>query len=261
MEVTQQLIEGVESSGAFTLPTNSSLLNNWQTQSLVMAGIWSPTLKNTPIAPCDDVAMIIDEEIKQMSQDEVSDSGSLCSAMSLTSQLSGKQGLPFSEDDMLKVILAKDCTSDLPCSTSNSSSDIEVAKNCIEDSLNHNIGNSLNREGWSFDEACQTEHRESTIEEEAVEGEKGPGDTIEGRKSMESSFTALVESYNMFGGNYIRTPDIRGMWQKFEDRKFDEINPSPTESTVSLCCILNVIKQWIGCHMCISCFQKLLEFR
>lgn len=233
MELAQRLIEGVESSGAFTLPTNSSLLNNWQTQSLVMAGIWSPTLKNTPIAPCDDVAMIIDEEIKQMSQDEVSDSASLCSAMSLTSQTSGRHELPFSEDDALKVILAKDCTSDLPCSTSNSSSDIEVAKNCIEDSLNHNIGNSLNREGWSFDEACQTEHKESTIEEEVV-GERDPGDPIEGRKSMESSFTALVESYNMIGGSYIRTPDIRGIWQKFEDRKLDEITPSPTGSAVSL---------------------------
>lgn len=50
LEVAQKLIEGVETLSNFTLPSNSSLLNNWQLDSLVLAGIWSPTLRACPVS-------------------------------------------------------------------------------------------------------------------------------------------------------------------------------------------------------------------
>ncbi|XP_066158249.1 uncharacterized protein Plekhm1 [Euwallacea fornicatus] len=227
MEVAQKLIEGVEASKNFTLPTNSSLLNTWQTQSLMMAGIWSSTLKNTPLAACDDVALIIEEDAKLAYQEEVSDTASLCSAVSYSSQNSGlRQALALTEDEVLKVILAKDKVgsgSEGPCCSPSSSFDMETNKNCIEDSINHNIGNSLNREGWSFDENNEDHENKDTLNDtpdEFVDSEQ--------LKAMESSFTALVESYNMVGGSYIRTPDIRGLWQKFEDKRIEGSSRSPS---------------------------------
>lgn len=235
LDVAQRLIEGVEACKTFTLPSNSSLLNTWPLQSLVLAGIWSPTLKNCPLAPCDDVAMIIDEDAKQQgSQEEASDTTSLCSAMSFGSQVSGlKQIVALSEDEVLKIILAKDkdeSGSEIPCSSSYSSSDMEPPnKSSFEDNINHNVGNSLSRTGWSFDE---TQEHENKI---AVKNErKETNSTKEITKPMEASFTALVESYNMVGGSYIRTPDIRGLWQKFEDERHEEASPSPPGSTVSI---------------------------
>ncbi|XP_066248881.1 uncharacterized protein Plekhm1 [Euwallacea similis] len=226
MEVAQRLIEGVEASKNFTLPTNSSLLNTWQTQSLMMAGIWSSTLKNTPLAPCDDVALTIEEDAKLSYQEEISDTVSLCSAVSYSSQNSGlRQALALTEDEVLKIILAKDKVqsgSEVPCSPS-SSSDMETNKNCIEDSINHNIGNSLNREGWSFDE-----NNEDHVNKDILNDTLNECVNSEHVKAMESSFTALVESYNMIGGSYIRTPDIRGLWQKFEDKRTEGRSRSPS---------------------------------
>ncbi|KAH1023525.1 hypothetical protein HUJ04_012713 [Dendroctonus ponderosae] len=233
LDVAQRLIEGVEGIKTFTMPINSSLLNTWPSQSLVWAGIWFPTLKNTPLAPCDDVAMIIEEDSKLQGQEEVSDTASLCSAMSFGSQTSSlRQVVALSEDEVLKIILAKDDNAEnaaeLPHSTSHANSELKQNTKCVDSSKNRHMGNSLDREGWSFDE---TQH------EDADRGSKGeteqPANT-EMSKSMEGSFTALVENYNMVGGSYIRTPDIKGMWQKFEDERMKESSPSPPECTSSV---------------------------
>ncbi|CAG9759589.1 unnamed protein product [Ceutorhynchus assimilis] len=228
LDVAQRLIEGVEACKTFTLPSNSSLLNSWQLQSLVLAGIWSPTLKNCPLAPCDDVAMIIEEDSKQWRIEEASDTASLYSSESFGSQASGlRQVVALSEDDVLKIILAKDKNEsalEVPSSSSYITIEKEPNKGIIEDSINHNIGNSLNRTGWSFDET--EEKKEIAIENipNQIQGKK------EMTKSIEASFTALVESYDLVGGNYIRTPDLRGLWQKFEDKRNGDISSSPTES-------------------------------
>lgn len=243
LDVAQRLIEGVEAFKTFTLPSNSSLLNTWPLQSLLLAGIWAPTLKNCPVAPCDDVAMIIDEKSKhQQGNEESSETASLCSAMSIGSQASGlKQVVALSEDEVLKIILAKDkdeqaSSSEIPCSSSYSSSDMEPNKSTVEDNINHNVGNSLSRTGWSFDENHEKEeeqyhhHQPQPNPEISKESEQANKET----KSMETSFTALIESYNMLSGAYIRTPDIREVWQKFEDERAGSISPpmSTDEPTV-----------------------------
>ncbi|KAL1492935.1 hypothetical protein ABEB36_011098 [Hypothenemus hampei] len=222
LEVAQKLIEGIEDFKTFTIPTNSSLLNNWQMQSLILAGIWSPTLKNTPLAHCDDVAMALDEDVKTVYQEESSDTASLNSVVSLGSQTSSlRQALALTEDEVLKIILAKDRvkpSAEIPCSSFHNS-DPEAKKQDAANNISPNLGNSLFRGGWSgnVEQETHLEKRESVPEE--------PG------KSMDCSFTSLVESYNLVGGSYIRTPDIRGLWQKFEDERIEEPNLSPTDTS------------------------------
>lgn len=233
LDVAQRLIEGVEGIKTFTMPINSSLLNTWPSQSLVWAGIWFPTLKTTPLAPCDDVAMIIEEDSKLQGQEEASDTASLCSAISFGSQTSSlRQVLALSEDEVLKIILAKDDNVELP-SSSYATSELEENKKCFDS----NMGNSLAREGWSFDESQQE------IENRVDKRETEQSANTEMSKSMEGSFTALVENYNMVGGSYIRTPDIKGMWQKFEDERMKESSPSPPQCTVTISQIM--CKLWL----------------
>ncbi|XP_050313889.1 sorting nexin-29 [Anthonomus grandis grandis] len=225
LEVAQKLIEGVESVKKFDLPTNSSLLNNWQPQSLVLAGIWSPTLKNTPLAPCDDVASIIDEEISNQEEASASDTASVCSAISFGSQISNlKQVASLSEDEVLKIILAKN--REVNEVTQISTKD-ELNQCVVEDGINHNIGNSLKRAGWSFDEIKD----EKKTDHETVDVTRNISSPIEMTKSMEASFSDLVENYDLIGGSYVRTPDIKGLWQKFEDERNEDSRPTTPSST------------------------------
>ncbi|CAH1980518.1 unnamed protein product [Acanthoscelides obtectus] len=242
LEVAQRLIEGVEAFKTFTLPFNSSLLNTWPMPSLFLSGIWAPTMKSCPIAPCDDVAQAITEA--STPADNTSDTVSLSSAISITSQSSGvKQIVALTEDEVLKIILEKDNDKDereRPSSSNDgygsmdkSSGDSELERNNDSENnvtYNVNIGNSLNRRsGWSFDDTRNnmiTEEPRSQLEESNKRKSSEP-------KSMEASYNALIESYNMLSGGFIRTPDIREVWQKFEDeRKEYDVTTDDDQSPV-----------------------------
>ncbi|CAG9828436.1 unnamed protein product [Diabrotica balteata] len=238
LDVAQRLIEGVEAFKSFTLPFNSSLLNTWPLPSLILSGIWSPTLKSCPVAPCDDVAQSISitESMKTQSNFEnSSDTASICSVMSYNSQSSGlRQIVSLSEDEVLKIILAKDKDQ-----TSNSQSFDDLRsvsgsdhdRNSDLNNINYTVGNSLSkRTGWSFDE---TQLPEST-EPQATNDECQEKLVKEEPKSMETSFNALIESYNMLSGAFIKTPDFRDVWQKLGDKNEEPkvITVEPKEPAV-----------------------------
>ncbi|KAJ8930045.1 hypothetical protein NQ314_017210 [Rhamnusium bicolor] len=234
LDVAQRLIEGVEAFKTFSLPCNSSLLNTWPLPSLFLAGIWAPTLKTCPVAPCDDVAQTIDDSAIASIPETSSETASLSSAMSFTSQGSGlRQIVALTEDEVLKIILAKD-KDKYPTNSYQSLDDLksscssEQERSSDLEGVNYNVGNSLNRRtGWSFDE---NQEAISDIEEEegGIEIHKtNPNEP----KSMEASYTALIESYNMLSGGFIKTPDIREVWQKFEEGRKDD-SSSPSDKSV-----------------------------
>lgn len=219
LEVAQRLIEGIEAFKSFTIPCNSSLLNTWQLPSLYLAGIWAPTLKTCPIAPCDDVAQLVDESARS-TPDNLLDSCSLSSAISIASQNSGlRQMVALNEDEALKIILAKhkdeSIKSDEEIKTSLSDSG---GKSTSSEKIVCNVGNSLSgKTGWSFDE---TQQQTQTPETQNSETNNATTSEIRAEpKSMEGSYNALIESHNMLRGNYIRTPDLKEIWSKFESEK------------------------------------------
>ncbi|KAJ8938294.1 hypothetical protein NQ318_020353 [Aromia moschata] len=226
LDVAQRLIEGVEAFKSFTLPCNSSLLNTWPLPSLFLAGIWAPTLKVCPVAPCHDVAQSIDESVKSQSfQETSSETESLSSAMSFTSQSSGlRQIVALTEDEVLKIILSKD-KDRFP--THNSQSFDDLKSSCSsepeksgESGVNYNVGNSLNRRtGWSFDE-----NQENVSDIEKVETIVGSKPSVSESKSVEVSYTELIESYNKMSGGVIKTPDPREVWQRFQEQQKEEHN-------------------------------------
>lgn len=100
LEVAQKLIEGLESCVQFNLPINSSLLNQWPEQVLMLAGIWIPKIRVAPISTALDVASTItDEEVKPK----------LASTPTHSSTITGLgRMLALNEDEALDFILSKD---------------------------------------------------------------------------------------------------------------------------------------------------------
>lgn len=100
LEVAQRLVEGLESCIQFNMPINSSLLNQWPEQVLMLAGIWVPKTRMAPISIALDVAStIMDEEVKPK----------LASTPTHTSNITGLgRMLALNEDEALDFILSKD---------------------------------------------------------------------------------------------------------------------------------------------------------
>lgn len=97
------LIAGIETH-SFNLVCNSSLLNLWTNQPLLMAGVWSPAMKSCPITSGTDIARsLMMEDSAKYVEDSVS---SVISVASCNESLLGSSG--FDEDEALKIILGND---------------------------------------------------------------------------------------------------------------------------------------------------------
>lgn len=99
LEVSQKLVEGLETCVQFNLPINSSLLNNWPEQVLMQAGIWVPTMRVAPITAGLDVVSTLSDEVKPK----------LATTPTHAPSITGLgRMLSLSEDEALKFILSKD---------------------------------------------------------------------------------------------------------------------------------------------------------
>lgn len=99
LDVAQRLVEGLETCVQFNLPINSSLLNYWPEQVLIIAGIWVPRVRVAPISAALDVASIITEE---------EDKPKLASTPIHTPSITGLGPiLALNEDEALDYILSK----------------------------------------------------------------------------------------------------------------------------------------------------------
>lgn len=99
LEVAQKLVEGLETCIQFNMPINSSLLNYWPEQVLMLAGIWIPKVRTAPISAALDVASTMtDDDVKPK----------LTSTPTHTPGIAGLGQMVLNEDDALDYILSKD---------------------------------------------------------------------------------------------------------------------------------------------------------
>lgn len=227
LDVAQRLVEGLETIKTFMLPCNSSLLNSWPLPSLILAGVWSPTLRSCPVSSGVDVA-----ESLQAASSVNSETSSLASE-SINSFSSGiGQMLPMNEDEALKIILAKHNSTTITHIEEEKSISEFSESDSKNDSDNNQapLGNSLNKKsGWSFDQ------NQASVSSESLESPESNNVANNGEaeaQSMENSFNALIQSYNMFGGN-VKTPDVKEVLQQFEASSGSE-KVSPDVKTESL---------------------------
>lgn len=208
------------------LPCNSSLLNSWPLPSLILSGVWSPTLRSCPVSSGVDVA-----ESLQATSSINSETSSLASE-SIASFSSGiGQMLPVNEEEALKIILAKHTPS--PITTIDEQKSISEASKCEANSDSDNqtpLGNSLKKKsGWSFDQGQTNISDNEPLESPEV----SQNVNVEPEQSMDSSFNALIQSYNMFGGN-VKLPDVKDVLQQLEASSGSEKNQVKTESLSSV---------------------------
>lgn len=163
-----------------------------------------------------------------------SDTVSLSSAISFTSHNSGIGGLlALNEDEALKIILAKH-TAEQNVNIKplqlveenerlNRNEEEEKNNESVETSSiqpETNLGNSLSkRSGWSFPQAPEKTEPVKIIPNASQEI---VNTNLNNPKLMETSYNALIESYNLLGGTYIKTPDLKDVWHHLENKNQEE---------------------------------------
>lgn len=109
--VARSLLEGFEGQTELVnqFPTNSSLLNIWAVPSLVLAGVWAPTMKDDSAYASGvavDVARTLSTAARTVDPERAS-AVSMGSFASFNSHLSGQQRIAYTEEEALRIILAK----------------------------------------------------------------------------------------------------------------------------------------------------------
>ncbi|XP_066997403.2 uncharacterized protein Plekhm1 isoform X2 [Anabrus simplex] len=253
LDVAQRLIEGIETC-QYCLVCNSSLLNIWTNQPLLLAGLWTPPLRACPVMSGVDVASMMEDNVPTRES-------SPAISMSCPRKDEGiGQVLPMSEDEALRIILGTPVTETLTpqniqknCSEMNGGDDgsekngnvrptpgtdipsrqCMTAKGNGDDEDGHSsVGNSLiGRVGWSssFEEFPDAEERNGIEGPEHLDritskNFRGNSSSVVSQSrstglrspSDVPSYHAVVESYNNLSGGYMKTPDLRDFCHRFE---------------------------------------------
>lgn len=183
LDLAQNLISGVEAAvSQFNLPVNSSLLNYWNQAPLLLAGIWSQSLKSCPVPSGLDIASSLastSEPIIDKRKSEIV--GQQQSISTITSSSGIGRLTALNEGEALRIILQKsyECNECL--------SDTEITSN-LTDSNSSGIGNSLSGVcGWSSEQNDLKEIENSVVVVTATATPDG---------LTEASFNAVLDNYN-----------------------------------------------------------------
>lgn len=203
LDVVQRYLEGIESY-PFNLPLNSSLLDKWTLQPLLLAGLWTPPIRSTAtkevVAVATDVAQILENEELEASQ---ADTISVASFQSTGTAFSPM--MTFNEEEALKIILGTP-VNDSPISAreraDESATDQKVSKRqpVLE---NHECPNTTvsadkNDESQS-EQKGEKKKTDENNENEDEDNSSTMGNSLIGRLGWSSSFE---ESMSDSGANH-----------------------------------------------------------
>ncbi|KAJ2946257.1 hypothetical protein O0L34_g12295 [Tuta absoluta] len=274
LEVAQRLIEGLESCVQFNLPINSSLLNQWPEQVLMLAGVWVPTMRAAPIAAGVDIASTItDEDLKPK----------LASTPTHVTNITGL-GRIFSlnEDEAFNFIISnnsrdinstqdnsdlkeneeksdeniKDINESKPVDIDQPSTSLEQKESCISPSSVNSedfvapsdvvvSGNSLFGKGWSVNsnEATLETGRQTNTNDEmnvSTKSNSSHGSSMIKTPELES-LTSLVDHTNANEEGYAASPNFQEFMEKLkihndDHETFDnKVDPVTPEDPVMIC--------------------------
>ena len=239
LEMTENLLLGIESFVQFELPCNSSLLNVWNDTPLQMAGIYSIPLRSIPIASGEDVAGSITNTSQSISiPKNISVLSDIYSASIGNSIFTNSPNSILDADDderVTRLLRAVDSDDEevvteileIPKEI-NESSNEEVLQTEVEtpmtESFNESVmteslimGNSLSgRQSWS--EPNQVEP-ENSVEEEEAERQDIVFKRFSSVSSVSSAKSAVPDniSYNaLWNDKSKKTSNFKEVWERFE---------------------------------------------
>lgn len=189
VDVAQRLIEGIETS-SFTLVCNSSLLNVWTNQPLLLAALWTPPLRGCPVMSGVDVASTMD------GNSLINENCPPSPAVSLSSvsyQGSNVGQIPLNEDEALKIILGTPVDESHLLSSRKDASCSQKDESCV-DVIPSNDNRSL---GHDENEIKGTDIPARPNDEQKEADEDGPssvGNSLIGRVGWSSSFEEFPTS-------------------------------------------------------------------
>lgn len=210
------LLEGIDQYH-FDLTLNSSLLNTWPNSTLMLAGYWTPALKNNPlhsnnpqIAEAIDVSDTDEVTILNNLTSEESYNSSLSSSF-VDSELLRRPPVIMDEDTIWNLIMKQPSTSYMSSSVTKDINSTEVLKESISDSEIVTIGTSN----------VVTKEIESTLKTLTTE-EKIDILPIKDVKEEIQSFNDLLESYNSRIKNVSDSPKLENLYKQFTVPKIIE---------------------------------------
>lgn len=186
------LLEGIERYN-FDLTLNSSFLNTWPNSTLVLAGYWTPALKNNPLynnpQVVEAISVTIDEAIiTNDNKSEESYTSSVSSSFVDTEFIQKSPPTILDEDAVWDIIMKQPSTS---YATSNVAKSVSITT-LIEDISNNEltaVEPSSEKEDESSFEKLTTVQDETTILFEENSTRQLP-------MNKDQSFNDLLESYN-----------------------------------------------------------------
>lgn len=239
LEMTENLLLGIESFVQFELPCNSSLLNVWNDTPLQMAGIYSIPLRSIPIVSGEDVAGSITNTSQNISiPKNISVLSDIYSASIGNSIFTNSPNSILDADDderVMRLLRTFDCDDveivaeklELPVKITESSNKevlITEVENLMTEGLNDSImtesltmGNSLScKQSWS--EPGQVKP-ENSLEEEEIERRNIGYNRFSSVSSVSSVKSALPDniSYNaLWNDKSKKTSNFKEVWERFE---------------------------------------------
>lgn len=223
------LLEGIDQYH-FELTLNSSLLNTWPNSTLMLAGYWTPALKNNPlhsnnpqIAEAIDVNDTDEVTILNDHRSEESFNSSLSSSF-VDSELLRRPQVIMDEDTVWNLIMKQPSTSYMPSSITKDINSAKVLKEGISGSEISAIepSNSVTKEIESKLQTLTTEEKTENIPVKEV-------------KEEVQSFNDLLESYNSRIKNVSESPKIENLYKQLTVPKIIEEEHFNDSETLDVC--------------------------
>ncbi|VVC28867.1 Putative zinc-RING and/or ribbon,YrdC-like domain,RUN domain,DHBP synthase RibB-like alpha/beta [Cinara cedri] len=215
------LLEGIEQY-QFCLTLNSSLLNNWPNSTLMLAGYWTPALKNNPLcrnnsqlAELAEATEVYEPALK-IDKSEGSYTSSICSSF-IDEDVLYKPTVGIDEDVGWNLIMNQPSTSFNTTYVKKDTHSIELVK---ENTSNQEIGAAMKSSSDITTKEDQLEESSEQDNQNILSSEEP--------KHVDQSFNDLLESYNL-RAKKLTLPKVEDLFKQLTDSNSIE-QPNATDS-------------------------------
>ncbi|XP_037044654.1 pleckstrin homology domain-containing family M member 1 [Bradysia coprophila] len=210
LELIERLLTGIETDITFSLPLNSSLLNQWTDQPLQLAGLYTPSLRACPITSGIDIASSLIEPEYHSPNDAIVEDD--CVVEVFEEEKLQAQQSELDEDDKLQLLLQK---------VDNASTSLENGtQKAVEiEQSSKSLQEIEDQKPLSLAVTSNVALSRSNSMTTSVSSLRSPLDR--------HSFSTLLDRHNDKCSVYSRSINLKDMWYRYQISSFTQ----PTDQT------------------------------